>query len=95
MVRNHPPTLLQTTWSDVRFPLNQYTRRLPDSEAMTVLNNGKEAVTRSIPLREGSLYRDGDRLQDALSGREFVVQDGKLNVELEPKTGLILVSAKA
>lgn len=70
-----------------------FSRRMPDSEAITVLNNGKEGVQRSIPLLENSAYKNGDRLRDALSGREFVVQDGKLNMELPPKTGLILVKS--
>jgi alpha-amylase len=69
-----------------------FARRLPNEEAVSILNNGFEATRRTIPLRPGSPWQEGQKVKDALSGREFTVRQGALEVELPPKSGLILLS---
>jgi len=68
-----------------------FARRLPEQEAITVFNNGHESTHREIPLREGSPLKEGARLKDALSGREFTVRNGRLDLQLHAKSALILV----
>lgn len=68
-----------------------FSRRLPDTEVLSFINNDSVASTREIPLREGSPLRDGQKLKDALSGREFEVKNGRVQVEIAPRSALILV----
>ncbi|MBT9586254.1 alpha amylase C-terminal domain-containing protein [bacterium] len=76
-------------WVDDK--LYAFARRLPGQEAITVINNGSESSQRQIPLREGSPLQEGQKIKDALSGREFTVKNGKVDVELPPRSALILV----
>jgi alpha-amylase len=68
-----------------------FARRLPDQEAIAVINNSPEPSQRQIPLREGSPLHEGQKVKDALSGREFSIKNGKLDVELGPRSALILL----
>ena len=54
--------------------------------------NAGEASQRDIPLRDGSPLQEGQKLNDALSGREFVVKNGRIQVDIPSKTALILVA---
>lgn len=68
-----------------------FARQLPGQEAVAVFNNGKEASQRSIPLRSDSQLQEGQKVKDALTGREYQVSNGRLEVELAPKSALILL----
>lgn len=68
-----------------------FARRTDKDEAITVLNNAHEARSLELPLRDGSPLREGETLKDALTGREFKVENGKINVSMEAKKALILV----
>ncbi len=68
-----------------------FARRLPEQEAVAIFNNGHESTQRSIPISEGSPWKEGQKVKDALTGREFTVSQGRLDVEMGPKSALILV----
>ena len=57
---------------------------------IAVFHNGYQEAHREMPLRAESNLKNGQVLVDALSGREFQVRDGKLNISLQPLTPLVL-----
>jgi alpha-amylase len=67
-----------------------FSRATDKEEIIAVFHNGKEAGQRSIPLRKESHIADGTILVDLLSGKEFKVDGGRLELPLEPLTPLIL-----
>jgi alpha-amylase len=91
-VRNYSEALRQggqqEMWQDD--DVYAFSRATDSEEVIAVFHNGYSDGHRQIPLREGSRFGNGQVLVDALSGREFQVQDGKLNVSLEPLTPLVL-----
>lgn len=72
-----------------------YARVARDSSAMVVLNGSGDAQRREIPVRAMGRNENGTRLKDALSGREFTVVDGKIAVDLPPRTPLILLPSRS
>jgi len=67
-----------------------FSRSTDSEEAIAVFHNGTAQGHRRIPLRDESRLREGEILVDALSGREFQVEDRHLNLELEGLTPLVL-----
>lgn len=67
-----------------------FSRATEKEEVIAVFHNGTQPGHRGIPLRSESNLRDGTVLVDALSGKEFTVRDGRLDVPLEPLTPLVL-----
>lgn len=67
-----------------------FSRASNSEEVIAVFHNGLQPSSREIPLRAESDLRDGAVLVDALSGREFVVREGKIELPLEPLTPVVL-----
>ncbi|MCA9777455.1 MAG: alpha-glucosidase C-terminal domain-containing protein, partial [Candidatus Eremiobacteraeota bacterium] len=67
-----------------------FSRATDSEEVIAVFHNGYQDSHRTIPLRAESGLRDGETLVDVLSGREFKVREGKLDVSLQPLTPLVL-----
>lgn len=67
-----------------------FSRATEKEEVIAVFHNGMEPSQREIPLRAESGMNDGTILVDALSGKEYVVKDRKLQVPLDPLTPVIL-----
>lgn len=68
-----------------------FSRQAEEQEAIAVFHNGGEVSHRNIPLRPDSKYHENQILVDQISGREFKVQGGQINVNLDPLTPLILL----
>lgn len=75
-------------WSDDA--VYAFSRATEKEEVIAVFHNGMEASHRGIPLRAESQLRDGTVLVDTLSGQEFTVNDGRIELPLEPLTPRIL-----
>lgn len=91
-IRNGSPALskgsLKEMWVDDL--LYGFSRLHPEEEAVVFLNNGEGHEQRQVPLRpENRLIQEGTVLVDALSGEEVTVQDGKIPVEMGPKSARI------
>lgn len=67
-----------------------FSRQTDQQEAIAVFHNGSGTGHRSIPLRAESSFHEGQTLVDALSGREVTVKNGRLDVELEALTPMVL-----
>jgi alpha-amylase len=67
-----------------------FSRARDGEEVIAVFHNGTEAAQRQVPLRAESELREGTVLVDVLSGREITVQQGRLDLPLEPLTPMIL-----
>lgn len=67
-----------------------FSRSTGQEEAIAVFHNGHQTGRREIPLRAESNLPEGTVLVDQLSGREFTVREGKIALELEPLTPLVL-----
>ncbi|MCA9797552.1 MAG: alpha-glucosidase C-terminal domain-containing protein, partial [Candidatus Eremiobacteraeota bacterium] len=79
---------LKEMWVDEK--VFAFGRNHPDQEAVVFLNNGDSHESRQVPLRpENRLIASGTVLVDALSGQEVTVTDGKISVELAPKSARI------
>jgi glycosidase len=91
-IRNHSQALShgeqREMWQDD--DVYAFSRATDSEEVIAVFHNGYQEGHRQIPLREESNFQEGQVLVDALSGREFRVQNGKLNVSLEPLTPIVL-----
>ncbi len=61
--------------------------------AIVALNNGSAANAAAIPV--AGLFADGTQLQDALSGSNYSVNSGVVNVSLAPMSGVVLFVAPA
>lgn len=70
-----------------------FSRATDSEEAIAVFHNGDSVSERTIPMLPESGFREGQRVTDALSGREFTVKDGALKVSLEPLTPLVLMNS--
>lgn len=68
-----------------------FSRSTDSQEVIAVFHNGYERGHRDIPLRSQSTIPQGQVFVDQLSGREFKVEQGKLSLDLEPLTPLILM----
>ena len=68
-----------------------FSRATEDEEALAVFHNGYQSTQRDIPMLGDSKFHEGQVLVDALSGREFKVEHGKLKVSLEPLTPVVLL----
>jgi alpha-amylase len=69
-----------------------FSRATDSQEAIAIFHNGQGSSHREIPLRPESRFQNGQILVDGISGREFRVQDGRVKVDLEPLTPLVLLS---
>ena len=79
-------------WKDDQ--IYSYLRKSGSDEVIVVLNNGYDSQSRNIPLRDESGIDEGTQLQDLLSGRTITVsQDREIQVDMEPKSMIILASA--
>ncbi len=67
-----------------------FSRATENEEVIAVFHNGTDGSNRRMPLRAESNFENGTILVDALSGREFEVREGQLDLHLEPLTPLIL-----
>ena len=67
-----------------------FSRATDSEEVIAVFHNGYQDSRRTIPLRAESSLQNGETLVDVLSGREFKVREGKLDVSLQPLTPLVL-----
>ena len=67
-----------------------FSRATESEEIISVFHNGTEASQRDIPLRAESNLRDGTVMVDVLSGKEFTVNDHRIELPLEPLTPMIL-----
>ena len=67
-----------------------FARRTDKEEAICVFNNAPDSEKRQIPLHEGSSLADGTVLVDQISGREFAVKDGRVDVDMPGRSPLIL-----
>lgn len=70
-----------------------FARRTSDQENIVIINNDDQSSQRDIPLRVGSPLQEGQLLEDALSKRQFRIENGHLHVDLAARSGLILVPA--
>ena len=55
------------------------------------MNNGSASNTASIPVN--GLFTDGTQLQDAISGANYSVSGGNVQLTLAPITGVVLLPA--
>ena len=67
-----------------------FSRANDTDEAIAIFHNGTGQSHRTIPLLKESQLQSGQVLVDTLSGREFAIKDGKIEVDLQPLTPLIL-----
>ena len=67
-----------------------FSRATDSEEVIAVFHNGYQEAHREMPLRAESNLKNGQVLVDALSGREFQVRDGKLNISLQTLTPFVL-----
>ena len=94
-IRNHSEALQhgeqREMWRDD--DVYAFSRATEKEEVIAIFNNRQDETRRHIPLRQESNLVDGTVLRDKLSGREFVVRDGHLDVTLAGLTPLILRSS--
>jgi alpha-amylase len=67
-----------------------FSRRLPDQETLCMFNTSAGDQSRTIPLRDGSPLKNGDVVRDQISGAEYTVKDGAVQVNLSARTGVLL-----
>ncbi len=67
-----------------------FSRTHEGEEVIAVFHNSEHGTSRSIPLRAESPIAEGARLRDRLTGREFSIQHGRLNINLEPLQAAVL-----
>jgi glycosidase len=60
----------------------------PNKPVIVALNKGAQAATVSIPLR--GLYPNGTELEDALGGAKVTTGQGRINVSVPPRGGVVL-----
>ena len=60
----------------------------PNRPAIVALNKGAQAATVAIPLR--GLYPNGTELEDALGGAHVTTGQGRVNVSVPPRSGVVL-----
>ncbi len=75
-------------WSDDQ--VYAFSRSTDNEEVIAVFHNGTVPTHRSIPLRAESSLPEGTVLTDALSGREVVVKNGRLELGLDGLTPMVL-----
>ncbi|MCA9792178.1 MAG: alpha amylase C-terminal domain-containing protein, partial [Candidatus Eremiobacteraeota bacterium] len=85
-LRNHSDALRRGTQREMWRDDNVYafSRTHDQEEVIAVFHNGDHQTSRSIPLRAESPLKEGTLLRDQISGREVRVNQGRLNVELDP-----------
>jgi glycosidase len=66
-----------------------FARVLGGEAALVALNNGPSSNTASIPV--GGVFTDGTQLQDALSGANYSVAGGNVQLTLAARTGVVLL----
>lgn len=71
-----------------------YARVYRDKEAVIILNNSYQDQTREVPIITESSLKNGDKLKDVLTGREFTVIDGRIKANIHRKQPLILIPEK-
>lgn len=67
-----------------------FSRRLENEETLCFFNTSGDSQSRQVPLVAGSPLHEGDRLKDQISGREFSVKDGKVQIELGRRSAVLL-----
>ncbi len=72
-----------------------FTRIHPDEEVIVALNNSYTDQYREIPIRKESELKNGDVLKDALTGKKYVITDGKIKITLGRKQPAILIPEKS
>jgi glycosidase len=60
----------------------------PNRPVIVALNKGAQAATVAIPLR--GLYPNGTELEDALGGAHVTTGQGRVNVSVPPRSGVVL-----
>jgi hypothetical protein len=60
-----------------------------ETTALVALNNGSSSNSASVPV--GGLFSDGTQLQDALTGANYTVASGAVQLALAARTGLVLL----
>lgn len=68
-----------------------FSRATDSEEAISVFHNGYDNTEREIPLLPESQFHHNQILVDALSGREFRVEHGKVRVALKPLEPVVLL----
>ncbi|MFH0801889.1 MAG: alpha-amylase family glycosyl hydrolase [bacterium] len=72
-----------------------YDRKYLNDEVIVALNNGNQGSSRSIPLRAESEIKNGTTLENLLRpGDEVVVQNGRINVDMNSREAKIYVVKK-
>lgn len=69
-----------------------FARRLPETEAIAVVNASDQSVVREIPLRDGSPLREGQQLTEQIGGSQVRVEQGKIRLQMAPRAAAILTA---
>jgi glycosidase len=67
-----------------------FTRQFEKNEVLVVFNNGDKR--RSVEI--GDLWKDDTKFKDGIKDEKYRVENGKVKVDLEKKTGTILIKQK-